>query len=299
MDGTAGMDGERKGLRGVIAAIVTPLDHALQPDPGAFRALAQWLLANGCDGLNVMGTTGEATSLSLEQRVGLMRGVAKLDLPLERMMVGTGAAALGDAIALTRQASDCGFAGALLLPPFYYKNVPEDGVFRYIEAIAAAAPIPLYLYHFPALSAVPYSVTLVGRLLERFGERIAGLKDSSGDLAYSRAIAGLSDRLAVFPGSELFLAESRDGSLAGCISATANLNSALCAKALHGRDDAALAQAMRIRKLIDNGPMVPRIKAVLAWLHDRPQLGEVLPPFIRVADAEAATLFNRYQETMP
>jgi 4-hydroxy-tetrahydrodipicolinate synthase len=299
MDRTAGMGGNGKSLRGVIAAIVTPLDGGLDPDPGAFRALAQWLLANGCDGLNVMGTTGEATSLSLAQRIGLMRDVAKIGLPLERMMVGTGAAALGDAIALTRQASDCGFAGALVLPPFYYKNVPEDGVFRYIEAIAKAAPIALYLYHFPALSAVPYSVALVRRLIERFGERIAGLKDSSGDLANSRAIAALSDRLAVFPGSELFLAESRDGGLAGCISATANLTSALCAKALRGRDDAALYQAMRIRKLIDNGPMVPRIKAVLARLHDQPRLAEVLPPFIAMPEAEAAALFKTYQEMTP
>jgi 4-hydroxy-tetrahydrodipicolinate synthase len=293
------MGGDRTGLRGVIAAIVTPLDGGLEPDPGAFRGLAQWLLAHGCDGLNVMGTTGEATSLSLDQRKRLMREVAKMGLPLERMMVGAGAAALGDAIALTRQASDCGFAGALLLPPFYYKNVPEDGILRYVEAIAAAAPIPLYLYHFPALSAVPYGVTLVERLLERFGERIAGLKDSSGDLANSRAIAALSQRLAVFPGSELFLAESRDGSLAGCISATANLTSALCAKALHERDDAALAQAMRIRKLIDNGPMVPRIKAVLARLHHRPHLADVLPPFIRMPDEDAAALFSRYQEMTP
>jgi 4-hydroxy-tetrahydrodipicolinate synthase len=299
MDGTAGMGGEGRGLRGVIAAIVTPLDGALEPDPGGFRALAQWLLVHGCDGLNVMGTTGEATSLSLAQRIGLMRDVAKMGLPLERMMVGTGAAALGDAIALTRQASECGFAGALVLPPFYYKNVPEDGVFRYVEAIAVAAPIPLYLYHFPALSAVPYSVALVRRLLERFGERIAGLKDSSGDLANSRAIAALSDRLAVFPGSELFLAEARDGSLAGCISATANLTSAFCAKALHGRDDTTLAQAMGIRKLIDNGPMVPRIKAVLARLHERPQLAEVLPPFVRMPEAEAAALFEHYQEMTP
>jgi 4-hydroxy-tetrahydrodipicolinate synthase len=289
------VDGHTQRLKGVIAAIVTPLDRALEPDAGAFKALAQWLLGNGCDGLNVMGTTGEATSLSLAQRKRLMAAAAKSGPPLERMMVGTGAAAVSDAIDLTRTAADCGFAGALVLPPFYYKGVPEEGVVRYIEAIVAGSSIPLYLYHFPALSGVPYTVPLVKRLLENFGERIAGLKDSSGDLANSRAIAALSNRLAVFPGSENFLAESRDGSLAGCISATANLTSAWCAKALHQGDDVALATAMRIRKLFEGGPMVAGIKAVLARLHVRPQLAEILPPFVRMPDVQGSELFAAFQ----
>jgi 4-hydroxy-tetrahydrodipicolinate synthase len=293
------MNGQRHRhrLKGVIAAVVTPLDRSLEPDAGALGALGQWLLGNGCDGLNIMGTTGEATSLSLRQRMRLMSEVAKSGLPLDRMMVGTGAAAMRDAVELTRAAAECGFAGALVLPPFYYKNVPEDGVLRYIEAIVMATartPIPLYLYHFPAMSGVPYGVALVRRLLDGFGERIAGLKDSSGDLAHSRAIAALSDRLAVFPGSEIHLAEARDGALAGCISATANLTGAFCAKALHGRDDAALAAAIRIRKLFEGGPMVPRIKAVLARLRGEPPLAEVLPPFARLPDANATALFEAY-----
>jgi 4-hydroxy-tetrahydrodipicolinate synthase len=289
------VSGTSNGPRGIIAAIVTPLDRSLDPDAGAFRSLAQWLLANGCDGLNVMGTTGEATSLALAQRTRFMAEIARSGLPLDRMMVGTGAAATSDAADLTRAAADCGFAGALVLPPFYYKGVPEDGIVRYFEAIASASPVPLYLYHFPALSGVPYTVSLVTRLLENFGERIAGLKDSSGDLANSRAIAALSSRLAVFPGSENFLAESRDDSLAGCISATANLTSAWCAGALHQRDDAALATAIRIRKLFEGGPMVAGIKAVLARLHNNPQLAEILPPFVRMPDVQGSELFAAFE----
>jgi 4-hydroxy-tetrahydrodipicolinate synthase len=131
-------------------------------------------------------------------------------------------------------------------------------------------------------------------MVELFRERIAGLKDSSGDLANSRAIASLSPRLAVFPGSENFLAESRDGRLAGCISATANVTSAFCAKALHASDNAALATAIRIRKLFDGKPMVPGIKAVLARLRGDPRLAEVLPPFVRLPEAEAKALFETY-----
>ena len=192
-------------LKGVIAAIVTPLDGKGDPDDKAFCDLASWLLANGCDGLNVLGTTGEATSFSLGQRVKLMQAVAASGLPMARMMVGTGAAATQDAVTLTRCAADCGFAGALVLPQFYYKNVPGDGVVRYIGLIAEAtgnAPVPLYLYNFPAMSGVPYTVPLVKRLMDQFGGRIAGLKDSSGDLDYARAVAGISAGLAVFPGAK-------------------------------------------------------------------------------------------------
>ncbi len=136
-------------LHGVIAAIVTPLDGRGEPDAKAFYDLACWLLANGCDGLNVLGTTGEATSLSVEQRMRLMKAVAASGLPMSRMMVGTGAAAIADAVTLTRHAADCGFAGALVLPPFYYKNVPDDGVMRFIGSIIEATKtIPLYLYHY-------------------------------------------------------------------------------------------------------------------------------------------------------
>src|SRR3979411_1363372 len=146
-------------LRGVIAAIATAVDDKGEPDCARSTALARFLLANGCDGLNVLGTTGEATSFSLEQRKRVMsasRGAAR---PLGRLMGGTGAAAVADAVALTRHAGELGFAGALVLPPFYYKGVPDDGLAAYVETLVgatAAHPIPIYLYHYPALSGLPW-----------------------------------------------------------------------------------------------------------------------------------------------
>ena len=131
--------------------------------------LARYLLDNGCDGLNVLGTTGEATSFSLEQRKGVMTAYREAGLPLERLMVGTGAAATADAVALTQHAAELGFAGALVLPPFYYKGVPDDGLAAYIDTIlqaTAAKPIPLYLYHFPAQSGLPWHVGLIKPLLD-------------------------------------------------------------------------------------------------------------------------------------
>src|SRR6266513_6477827 len=141
-------------LRGVIAAIATAVDAAGEPDVARSTKLARFLLEHGCDGLNVLGTTGEATSFSLDQRKRVMTAYREAGVPLDRLMVGTGAASIADAVALTRHAADLGFAGALLLPPFYYKGVPDEGLLAYVETIVgatAATPIPLYLYHFPAL----------------------------------------------------------------------------------------------------------------------------------------------------
>src|SRR5438105_14645847 len=148
-------------LRGVIAAVATPINEDGSPDVARATKLARYLLDNGCDGLNVLGTTGEATSFSLEQRKAVMTAYKKAGLPLDRLMVGTGAAATADAVALTRHAADLGFAGALILPPFYYKGVPDDGLAAYIGTIVsatAAKPIPIYLYHFPSQSGLPWHV---------------------------------------------------------------------------------------------------------------------------------------------
>src|SRR5215467_4579433 len=162
-------------LQGVIAAIATAVDESGEPDCARSTALARFLLDNGCDGLNVLGTTGEATSFSLAQRQRVMSAYRENGLPMQRLMVGTGAAALADAIALTKHAADLGFAGALVLPPFYYKGVPDDGLLATIDAIVTATaqnPIPIYLYHFPAQSGLPWHVKLIRRLLETFGTRI-------------------------------------------------------------------------------------------------------------------------------
>src|SRR5258706_3186804 len=150
---------DRGRLRGVIAAIVTPVSATGAPDHARLFARAELLLEGGCDALNLLGTTGEATSLTVAQRTAAMEFVAKAGLPLSRIMVGTGAAAVGDAVALSRLAADLGFAAALILPPFYYKPVTSEGVLRYVGAVveATSSPgIPIYLYNFPALTGIVY-----------------------------------------------------------------------------------------------------------------------------------------------
>jgi 4-hydroxy-tetrahydrodipicolinate synthase len=287
-----------KPLHGVIAAVATAVDRNGEPDPTRSTALARFLLDNGCDGLNVLGTTGEATSFSLEQRRRVMSAYAASGLPLDRMMVGTGAAALADAIALTKHAAELGFAGALVLPPFYYKGVHDDGLVAGIEAIltaTAARPIPIYLYHFPAQSGLHWHVALIRRLLDTFGERIVGLKDSSGDMAFAREAAGISPRFKVFPSTEAALPDARSGPYAGCISATANLNPDLCARAYRSGDAAALAEAVAIRKLFDGKPLVAGIKALLAHIHNEPEWARMAPPLSAFPTADRTSVVAGYE----
>jgi 4-hydroxy-tetrahydrodipicolinate synthase len=295
---TAGVDMTNK-LRGVIAAIATAVDAQGEPDCARSVALARFLLGNGCDGLNVLGTTGEATSFSLEQRKRVMTAYREAGLPLDRLMVGTGAASVADAVALTRHAAELGFAAALLLPPFYYKGVPDEGLLAYVDTIVgatAAKPIPLYLYHFPALSGLPWHFELIKRLLRAFGTRIVGLKDSSGDMAYAREAAALSPQFDVFPSTEAVLVEARSGVFAGCISATANLNADLCARAWRSGDAAALDAAVRIRKLFDGKPLVPGVKALLAHIHRDTAWVQVKPPLAAVAASEQAAVAAAYDD---
>jgi 4-hydroxy-tetrahydrodipicolinate synthase len=286
-------------LGGVIAAVATACDGAGEPDCERSVALARFLLDHGCDGLNVLGTTGEATSFTAAQRQAVMNAYRAAGLPLERMMVGCGAAAIADAVALTRHAAELGFGGALLLPPFYYKGVTDDGLASYVAAVVAGTadrPVPVYLYHYPQLSGVPWPARLIRRLLAAHGDRISGLKDSSGDMPYAREAAAIDPNFRVFPSTEAVLLEARSGAFAGCISATANVNSDLCARAYHRGDAAALEAAVTIRKLFEGRALVPGVKALLAHIHDDPAWAQMMPPLAAVATAERAAVVSGYDQ---
>jgi len=286
-----------KTLSGVIAAIATPIEESGAPDLARAMKLARFLLDNGCDGLNVLGTTGEATSFSFAERKAVMDAYKSNGLPLDRLMVGTGAAAVSDAVALTKHAAELGFAGALVLPPFYYKGVPDDGLAAYIDVLVqatAATPIPLYLYHYPAMSGLPWHRALIERLLKAHPTRIVGLKDSSGDMNYARAAAAVKPGFAVFPSTEAALFDARRGDFAGCISATANLNADLCQRAWASGDAAALDAAVTIRKLFEGKPLVSGVKALLAHIHGDQALGRMKPPLAPFSAADRAAVTAGY-----
>jgi 4-hydroxy-tetrahydrodipicolinate synthase len=212
-------------------------------------------------------------------------------------MVGTGAAAAADAAELTLLAGELGFCGALVLPPFYYKGISDDGLLRYFSIILHGrnVSIPIYLYNFPALSGVQYTPSFVDRALKAFGERIVGLKDSSGDMTYARKIASRPG-FDVFPSSEACLTDARAGAFAGCISATANVNSIHCGKAYRDGDTKSLARATRIRELFAGKPLVAGVKALASRIRKDGALEEVFPPLRRWPDDEKEQLFRDYDQ---
>lgn len=282
-------------LKGVIAAAATPLNDDLTIDLDHLVRHCRWLLdAGGCDGINLLGTTGEATSFSVDQRLAAMRAVARAGLPLSRFMVGTGAAAADDAVRLTAEAKTLGFAGALMLPPFYFKGVSEDGVLDYVTRVidsVGASDLRLYLYHFPQNSGVPFTIEVVARLRQRFPDVLVGLKDSSGDLAYSAALAALLPGFEVFPSAEGSIARAAELGFAGCISATANITGPLASAAFQDPAASALLErAVHIRAAIAAYPLVAAVKAALAIISGNEGWNRLLPPLMALSREQSAGL---------
>jgi 4-hydroxy-tetrahydrodipicolinate synthase len=294
------------GPGGVFAAALTPIGDNLAPDAAALIVHCRWLLANGCDGIAPLGTTGEANSFSLDERLAILDALAASDIPGERLIVGTGSAALSDAVELTRRAVAMGAAGALLLPPFYYKNPSEDGLFAFFSELIQRIGDPrlrLYLYHFPQMSAVPIGIGLIERLMTRYPKTIAGVKDSSGELGNMIAFARIP-HFRVFSGTERLLLPILEAGGVGCITAGANVIAPITAKLYaEWRRAGASEEAKRLqdevsrqRLLLEGFPMVPGMKAMLARRFNTPVWRNVRPPFVRLAAAQEAVLLGKTEE---
>jgi 4-hydroxy-tetrahydrodipicolinate synthase len=284
-----------QALAGVIAAVPTPVTADLQPDAARLVAHCRRLLAEGCDGINLLGTTGEANSLSIPQRVGLMRAVAASGLPLARFMVGTGVCALAESVELTRAAGELGFAGALVLPPFYYPDPSPAALEAYVDELLARVAQPqlaMYLYHIPQNTGVAWPVETIVALKQRYPQQLAGLKDSSGDLAYSRAVVRAVSDFAVFPSSEATLRHARDDGFAGCISATTNLTAGDSQAAWQGGADADRRgeRATAHRAVLARTQLVASVKAALAMRYDDTAWMRTVPPILPRSNEEARAL---------
>lgn len=278
-------------IRGVIAAVPTPVTPEFEIVAGAFVEHGKWCLAHGCDALNVLGTTGEANSLSAAQRALLMDVAAK-QLDPRRLMVGTGAPDLETAVSLTRLAARLGFAAALVLPPFYYKPVSEDGIFAFFSALvarSAADPIDIYLYNFPQLTGIEFSPALAARLRAAFPDRIKGAKDSSGNLDYAGSLAAIPG-FAVFPSNETALADATRDNFAGCISATVNIDPASSAALWSNQADHGLEAKVRaLRQGVAAYPLVAAVKHLVARRSGNSIWNNVTPPNMAISDAGALT----------
>lgn len=298
-EGTPPLDQERT-LSGVLAAVLTPFDDRLAPDHAVLVRHCRWLLAHGCDGLAVLGTTGEANSLSVDERLALLSALAEAGIPGHVLLPGTGCCAIPDTVRLTAKAIEIGAAGVLMLPPFYYKQVSDDGLFAaYAEVIERVgdARLRVYLYQFPQMSGVRLSLALIERLVQRYPQTIAGIKDSSGQLDAMLECVRRFPGLAVLSGSDEFLLPLLEGEGAGCITAVCNVASPLAADVLvswrHGDWTGAARGQERlnaVRRALSAYPLSAALKEVMARHSGDGRWRNIRPPLQRLAAGDAAAL---------
>lgn len=289
-------------LRGVLAPVVTPFRSDYVPDAARFIRHCQWLLSHGCNGLAVFGTNSEANSLSAAERMDLLERLVDAGVPAASLMPGTGCCSLTETAQLTAHAVKLGCAGVLMLPPFYYKGVPEEGLYRHFSEVIQRVGderLRLYLYHIPPVAVVPISAGLVGRLLDAWPGTVAGLKDSSGDWSNTQGlIESFGARgFDVFAGSEVFLLRTLRAGGAGCITAGANVNphgiARVYANWRSAEAESHQAAADGLRKVLQGtSSMIPALKACVAHYGQDPDWCTVRPPLVELPEGERATLLQ-------
>ncbi len=291
-----------KAKRGIYAAAVSPFTADGTLDAQKLLGYCQHLLTDGgCDGVAPTGTTGEGTSIAIKDRLALPEVFAKAGVATDRVIFGTGAPAAGDCVALTKSAVDAGYTNVLVLPPYYYKNVSDEGLYAYyanlIEKIGSDS-LRIYLYHFPQMSQSPLSTTLVKRLIADFGKVIAGLKDSSGDFEQSRAFVeatgGVEKDFDVFPSSEAMLWDGLSIGTAGIISGSTNAFGAKAQAALKASEgaerDAAMELVRKARAMAGKYPLMSAMKTIEAWRSGDDSWLRMAPPLVPLTEAQKTSL---------
>jgi 4-hydroxy-tetrahydrodipicolinate synthase len=291
---------EKKRFSGVIAPVLTPFGEDGGPDTERFIAHCDWLMQEGCTGLAPFGTTSEGNSLGLDERMELLEELVDSDIDPARLMPGTGAPSVADAIVLTKHAVELGCGGVLMLPPYYYKAPSEEGLFRFFSEVIDGVDdddLKVYLYHIPPVAQVGFSLPLIGRLIKAFPDTVVGLKDSSGDWNNTAAILDAYPDFEVFPGSEIFLLDGLRKGAAGCISATCNVSAGAIRNVYNnwqGADaDKLQAGITALRKAIQAFPMIPALKALVAHYREDPGWAKMRPPFTDLPAADADKLIKQ------
>jgi len=279
---------------GVFAACLTPFHTDGFIDHQAFIEHAHALFDSGCDGLLLFGTTGEGLSLAVDERRDTLDALLEADLPAEKLLVGTGALALPDMVHMTLHATKRGVGGVLIPPPFHYRSISTEGIFRVYDQLIQRVGHPmlrLYFYHFPQLFGVSVPFDVIQRLLDAYPSQVAGIKDSSGEWDHTEALCRDFTDLQVFAGSERFLLPTLEAGGAGCISATANVTAPLAAQVLKawrdGGDAASVQETLtEVRTSFAPLPTIAALKEILARRHDAPSWATVRPPLDPLSDED-------------
>jgi 4-hydroxy-tetrahydrodipicolinate synthase len=291
---------DRVDQGGVLAAVLTPMDKDLAPDHAAFSAHCHRLLAAGCHGLSVFGTTGEANSLSVGERLAALEALLEGGAPANVLLPGTGSCALTDTVLLSRAALGAGTAGVLVLPPFYYKGVGDDGLFRFFAEVIERIGddrLRLYLYHIPQMTGIQLGLPLISRLIDAYPGTIAGTKDSSGDGERIETLCREFPDFSVLAGTETLLLETLRNGGNGCISATVNVTSRLARQVYDahatGRDDEAqaLQQCLSaLRASLETYQVIPALKILMAELTGEEEWRNLRPPLSGLDDEQEKEL---------
>jgi 4-hydroxy-tetrahydrodipicolinate synthase len=287
--------------RGVFCASATPLDENLNPDHARLVGQCQRLLDDGCHGIALLGSTGEANSFSSAERMAMLEAVVAAGIPAEKVLPGTGLPAYTETAELTRHALSLGVTTVVMLPPFYYKGVTDQGLIdaysRVIEAVADSR-LRIVLYHIPPISQIPITNGVIEGLLKRYPETIAGLKDSSGDLQHMKGLIADFPQLSILAGADPFMLELLGLGGGGCITATSNVvASSLRVIYDHHADvarrdeiEAAQERVVAYRTASTKFPQLPSIKAMVALRTGDDAWLRIRPPFLALTPAQKAEL---------
>ncbi len=285
-------------IRGVIVPLLTPFNDDLSVASDLYVSHAKGLFDQGCAGIAPFGTTGEALSVSIEERLAAIRTLVDAGIDPSSIVPGTGLSNVADTARLSRACLDLGCAGVMTLPPFYYKAVTEDGLYRYfVKLLDCIGPDSrIYLYHIPPIAIVGIPPTLAARLHAEFPDNFVGIKDSSGDWENTRALFDI-DGLIVYPGSEIPLLDALELGGPGCISATANLNVRAMSQvvALYERDGAKAARDLhdgvkRFRQIVEEYGPIPAQKRLLALASGDARWANVRPPLLPLPEEKGEQL---------
>jgi 4-hydroxy-tetrahydrodipicolinate synthase len=285
---------------GIWPPAATPFREDLSIDTERYVAFCHELLRDGAHGLAVLGTTSEANSLDFEERKSLLEKLVASGVNPAQLLPGTGAASFGDAVKLTKHAAELGVKGSLLLPPFYYKGVSDEGLFEFVSEVIARVSnkrLRLYLYNFPQQTGLVWSPELIAKLRGAFPETVVGIKDSSGDAKYLNALLEKFPGFAIFPSSESLMVDALGKGAAGCISATANTHVKEIRALFDGwqspKADAMNKRASAVRALIASYPLIAAVKATLAEQHKHKGWHRLRPPLTALTDQQAAELRSK------
>jgi 4-hydroxy-tetrahydrodipicolinate synthase len=272
--------------RWACCATVTPIDADGAVDDGALSEHLGWMMAGGIDGIALFGTCGEGPSFSAAARLAATERLLRAGFDPGRLILGIGSASIPEMAGLARAAGELGLAAVLATPPFFYREVEEEGVYqayaRLIEMSGAAAP-PLLLYHIPSVAGIALSPALVARLLTDFPERIRGVKDSGADWAATEALLARVPGPSVLVGAEVHILDAVGQGARGTICGLANVAPRLIARLVAG-EPGARADVETLAAWFEGRPFFSTVKALTARRTGHGDWRMLMPPLLPLTE---------------